>query len=194
MKIVLAVAVLLVLAEGITLVRICQRNRKLGQLPKQMEQVRAELGQAREIIGAHERNVESLNREITELQQELDKAKGALVAVTDALRQKVSPTEAERRVRSLGLTADDLDLSTLRVVGGTNDANLVVAFAGKSAEEIGVLAQRRQPLVFGRLISREGFGPLATTRYGTNWGMTLYFPTTAEADAVAAEMRGQHNQ
>ena len=198
MKIVLSLAMLLVLLEGIALRRIWRQNQTLRASSAQIEQVRSDLARALETASANDGEVQSLKDNVARLGEELEHAKAAVVPATLVQVQKTPPLEAHDEFQPVGLTTNDVDLTSMLVSGTDSIGVLFVPLVGRALEKIREIHNKGQPLVFGKLISKGDFAVWGNHQQGqsggTNIGMSLHFHSKGEAEAVAAEMRAQGTQ
>ena len=154
-----------------------------------LDQVHSELALMIEANRSHENEVQSLNAKVAQLEQELAQAKGAAASDPVMPTEKSLPKEEEPPPLPVGLTTNDVDLGSLRVTGSDTVGLLSVPLSGWALQRLKEYQRRRQPLVFGRLIS-EGYYGLWVNQ-GTNFGFGLKFGSKAEAEAMAAELRAQ---
>jgi hypothetical protein len=78
----------------------------------------------------------------------------------------------------------------MQVTGSSNVGVLFVPLTGWALQSVREFRDRRQPLVFGKLISKwEDYGVWGD--YGTNMGVSLKFKSKGQAEAAAAEMRAE---
>jgi hypothetical protein len=191
MKTALSLMVMLVLAQSVVLLCLWRENQGLRVSSTQNEQIRSDLAHALESSDAQQAKQQELTDEIARLQEQLHQ--------TGAPSNAAAPTQVVSSLPStpwptrppLGLTTNDLDTTSIHLYTMMNGGGMLWAyFAGKSKEETDALLQSiRRPVVFGRLVSTNGFG-IVRSRDGTNYGLSLTFESRAEADAFAAELRG----
>ena len=126
MKPILLAAALLVLLEGILIIRLRHENQALRQEQAQVEQVRSDLAQAREAANAYEVEVRSLKSEAARLQLDVEHTESAALASS----QTPPPSEERASPQCWGLSTNDVDLSGMRVMGNSDTGSLLVPVVG----------------------------------------------------------------
>ena len=184
-----SVLLMLVLAEGVLLLRTRQENQSLLLVSSQVQALRSELAQAAEAAAQHETNLQAVRNEAGRLQDELERSKAALKEMASPPPNETTAPEKEREVQPVGLTINDVDLAGMRVTGTNTVGLLSIPLVGKALKQVREMHRKRQPLVFGLQIS-DGYFALWGQRDTTNLvGFGLHFTSVAEAEAVAARMR-----
>ncbi len=154
-----------------------------------LEQVRSDLALTSEANRSHENEVQSLNAKVAQLEQEVAQTRPPQPSETPMPTEKSPQKEEQLPPLPVGLTTNDVDLESLRVTGNDTVGILSVPLTGLALQRLTALQPKRQPLVFGRLISDGSYG--VWMHQGTNFGFGLKFSSRAEAEALAAQLRAQ---
>lgn len=177
-------------AGSLVFVWLWRDKMKLSETSVELEQVRSELARTVETARIHESEAVSLKDQLARLENDLARAQSALLATT-ATTAKDPPASGEQaKGQPLGLTTNDVILMSMQVTGSSNIGVLFVPLTGWALESVREFRTRRQPLVFGRLISSwEDYGVWGAS--GTNFGVGLRFKSRGEAEAAAAQLRAE---
>jgi hypothetical protein len=189
MKKLIVAAVIVILIEACVIFRLVHENR-IAQ--SRVDAVSEELTRARKSAEAQESDVRTLGASKTELEQELSRATQALSNTITTNFQPTALADVSAVPDPLGLTTNDVDLAGMFVVGTNTVGTLFVPIRGKVLERLVEIQKRRQPLVFGMMLSEtNGFTGLGGwERDGTKvQGLALHFNSSAEAEAFANQMR-----
>jgi hypothetical protein len=114
MKPILLAAALLVLLEGILIIRLRHENQALHLEQAQVEQVRSDLAQAHETANANEAEARSLKSEAARLQVENEHTKSA------ALASSQTPPPSEEHVSPAGYGHPEAEPETRNPKSETN--------------------------------------------------------------------------
>jgi hypothetical protein len=94
---------------------------------------------------------------------------------------------------SVVLTPKDIDPDSIKVVGlDQGGGNLRFRFRGKSSDEIGAMAGIRKCNII--IDGQIAIGAVRWVEGGTNAGLVLAFDTKAQAEAAAADLRGERGR
>jgi hypothetical protein len=163
---------------------------KLREASAQLEQVRSELARTVETARVQESEALSLKDKLARLENDLSDARSAVTSTVPATAPNPPASVQEAEGQPLGLTTNDVALTSMQVTGSSNIGVLFLPLTGWALERVRDFRTRRQSLVFGRLITRwEDYGVWGD--YGTNIGVSLKFKSRGEAEAVAAQLRAE---
>lgn len=180
---------LLALIEGVFLLRLRQENQVLLELSSHLEPMRLELTRAAEDGVRREGELHALKEELGRLHDELERSKTTLNALALSKPKEAAQSKIEQEVFPLGLTTNDVDIAGMVVRGTNTIGTLFLPLRGRCLERAREIRDQHHPLVFGLLISYDE-PAVWTYRDGTKAGFAVRFSSAAEAEAVAARMRG----
>jgi hypothetical protein len=188
-------AVIVILIEACVIFRLVHENR---MAQSRVDAVSEELTQARKSAEARESDVRTLGDSKAELEQELSRTTQALSNTITTNIQTSGLSSTDTMPDPLGLTTNDVDLAGMFVVGTNTVGTLFVPIRGKVLERLVEIQKRRQPIVFGMMLSETngftGLGGWGEKDGIKVQGLALHFNSSAEAEAFAAQMRAQGGQ
>lgn len=166
-------AAIAILAEALLIVRTSQQNQ---MVQSRADGLKEELARTTKIVEARDTESRGFRETIAQLQDDLRQANQTLsLTATNKVEAPLAPggsTEPE----PLGLTTNDVDVAGMFISGGDTAGALFVPIRGKILERLFEIHKRRQPLVFGKLLSNsDGWFALGEwKRRGTNvYGIAL---------------------
>jgi len=191
---VLPAVVVVVLVGAVMIVRLLQQNHALQSRVSGLTDTLTEVSKSADSRVAE---LSALRSTIAQLQDDLTRATQALNVMATSKVDAPTLSAGSAEPEPLGLTTNDVDLAGMFVVGTNTVGTLFVPLRGKVVHRRLEIHTRRQPFVFGKMLSdTNGWTGLgAWKRDGTNVeGIAIHFNSTAEAEAFAGELRAQASQ
>ncbi len=134
--------------------------------------------------------------EIGRIQGTSDSSNVSMIGIDSAAHlSRMAPAEQVDSPRpipsqTLVLTTNDINADSVRVIGHEVTVALRIP-----SEEISMLRKQVREVIFAQQVIATGYYAFGLVRRdGTNVGIVLFFASRAEADAVAATLRGQDAQ